>query len=64
MGRDNKCAISFPGDKSFSKIQLTIKYNNLTKTWILIDGIDDKPSTNGTWYKKSNLGYSVHILMK
>ena len=50
MGRDSKCTIPFPGDKSFSKTQLTIKYDNTLKTWILKDGFEDKPSTNGTWY--------------
>jgi hypothetical protein len=49
MGRDSKCNINFPGDKSFSKTQLSIKYDSLSKSWILKDGIDNKPSTNGTW---------------
>lgn len=48
IGRDPKCTVSFPGDKSFSKIHTTIEYDIDKSYWKIKDG-SDKPSTNGTW---------------
>lgn len=49
IGRDSSCTISFPGDKSFSKIHTTIIYDKENQYWKIKDGSIDKASTNGTW---------------
>jgi hypothetical protein len=49
IGRDKKCTISFPKDKSFSRCQTTISFDDIKKEWIIIDGSKTKSSTNGTW---------------
>lgn len=51
IGRDSKCSIFFSGDKAFSKVQTTFIYDIDLKFWRIKDGSEDKPSTNGTWYK-------------
>lgn len=49
IGRHKDCDFSFPKDKSFSRIQTTIEFDEETKKWSIIDGNKDKGSTNGTW---------------
>ena len=49
IGRDKKCTFSFPKDKSFSRCQTTISFDDNKKEWIIIDGSKTKSSTNGTW---------------
>ena len=49
IGRDKKCDLSFPKDKSFSRIQTTFLFDDDKKEWIIIDGSKTKSSTNGTW---------------
>jgi len=46
IGRNKKCKIAFPDDKSFSRVQTTIFFEN--GGWYIKDGFD-KSSTNGTW---------------
>ena len=48
IGRDKNCTISFPHNKSFSKVNTTLFYSKPKKGWIVNDG-GDSPSTNGTW---------------
>ena len=49
IGRHRDCDFSFPKDKSFSRYQTTIEFNEITKQWCIFDGNKDKGSTNGTW---------------
>ncbi len=49
VGRDSKCSISYPNDKSFSKVQATFIQDSENKIWKLKDGTSDKTSTNGSW---------------
>lgn len=49
IGRDQKCDLSFPNEKSYSRIQCTIEYNSNKKEWVIYDGTKGKQSTNGTW---------------
>ena len=49
IGRDKKCNLSFPNDKSFSRCQTTFSFDENKKQWIIIDGSKTKSSTNGTW---------------
>ena len=49
LGRSKDCDFSFPRDKSFSRFQTTFEFNEDKKQWTIIDGKDNKSSTNGTW---------------
>ena len=49
IGRDSKCVMPYPTDKSFSKVQATISYDTDRRQWKLKDGSADKASTNGCW---------------
>ena len=46
IGRTPNCDIRIE-DKLLSKAQATIKFDG--QHWILIDGYDNRESTNGTW---------------
>ena len=48
IGRDKNCTISFPNNKSFSKVNTTVFYSKAKKGWVVNDG-GEAPSTNGTW---------------
>jgi len=48
IGRSQKCDIIIE-DMMLSKVQCYIKYNSLNETFYLIDGYEEKESTNGTW---------------
>ena len=47
IGRNEECTYCFKNDKSYSRIQTTISYED--EHWVIRDGSKDKPSTNGTW---------------
>lgn len=47
LGRMTDCEIKFDGN-NLSRYQLTIEYKQ-DKGWVIIDGYNGKPSTNGTW---------------
>ena len=49
IGRDKNCNFSFPKDKSFSRHQTTFSFDDNNKERIIIDGNNNKCSTNGTW---------------
>ena len=49
IGRHKNCDFSFPKDKSFSRCQATLEFDEEIQKWVLHDGAKDKPSTNGTW---------------
>ncbi len=49
LGRSKDCDFSFPRDKSFSRFQTSFEFNEDKKQWTIIDGKDNKSSTNGTW---------------
>ena len=51
LGRTNECDIQI-NDKLLSKSQCYIQaefYKDGTYRWVLLDGVNGKPSTNGTW---------------
>ena len=49
LGRSKDCDFFFPKDKSFSRIQTTFEFDDDKKEWTVIDGNENKSSTNGTW---------------
>ena len=49
IGRNKDCDFSFPGNKSFSRIQTTFEFDEENQVWIIKDGSKTKSSTNGTW---------------
>ena len=49
LGRNKECDFSFPRNKSFSRYQATFIYDENKKEWSIIDGVENKSSTNGTW---------------
>ena len=49
IGRDSNCTLSFPKDKSFSRVQTTFVFEEDENMWKIIDGSKSKSSTNGTW---------------
>lgn len=49
IGRELHCTYSFPKEKSFSRVQTTIKYEEDKGQWMIMDGSKTKSSTNGTW---------------
>jgi hypothetical protein len=49
LGRNKECDFSFPRNKSFSRCQATFIYDESIKQWGIIDGNENKGSTNGTW---------------
>ena len=49
IGRHKECDFFFVKDKSFSRYQTTFEFDDNNKEWNVIDGKDNKGSTNGTW---------------
>ena len=49
LGRSKDCDFSFPKDKSFSRFQTTFEFDENKKEWSIVDGKENKSSTNGTW---------------
>jgi hypothetical protein len=49
LGRSKDSDFSFPKDKLFSRIQTTFEFDDTKKEWTVIDGKENKCSTNGTW---------------
>ena len=49
IGRHKDCDYFFAKDKSFSRYQTTFDFDENKKEWSVIDGKDNKGSTNGTW---------------
>lgn len=49
IGRNKDCDFAFPKDKSFSRFQTTIEFDEENQQWVINDGTKNKPSTNGTW---------------
>lgn len=49
IGRHKECDFFFPKDKSFSRYQTSFEFDEHKKEWSIIDGKDNKGSTNGTW---------------
>ena len=49
IGRHKDCDFFFPKDKSFSRYQTTFEFDENKTEWSVIDGKDNKGSTNGTW---------------
>ena len=49
IGRNKNCDFSFPENKSFSRTQTTIEFDEESQKWVIIDGSRTRSSTNGTW---------------
>ena len=49
IGRHKECDFFFARDKSFSRYQTTLEFDDNKYEWTVIDGKDNKGSTNGTW---------------
>ena len=49
IGRHKECDFFFARDKSFSRYQPTLEFDDNKYEWTVIDGKDNKGSTNGTW---------------
>lgn len=49
IGRHKDCDFFYIKDKSFSRYQTTFEFDEDKKEWSIIDGKDNKCSTNGTW---------------
>lgn len=47
IGRDSQCTYAFVNDKSFSRLNTRIVYEN--DNWIIKDGSPERSSKNGTW---------------
>jgi len=48
IGRSPNCDIRIE-DELLSKMQATVVYDSKIGMWVIIDGFEGKPSTNGTW---------------
>lgn len=49
IGRDKRADIKLDYDKSFSKVQATLNYDDKVKRWVFKDGGEKGPSRNGSW---------------
>lgn len=49
IGRDKSCDIKLCWDKTYSKFQTSIIYDDLLEQWKIIDGGQKGPSRNGSW---------------
>ena len=49
FGRDEECEVKLNWDKTFSKRQCTLIYDEFLDNWRIIDGKKDAPSRNGVW---------------
>lgn len=49
IGRNKDCDFAFPSNKSFSRLQTTLEFDEENQQWVIIDGSKVKSSTNGTW---------------
>ena len=49
IGRDKSCDIPLSWDKTYSKFQTTISYDEFLDQWKIIDGKEGKKSRNGSW---------------
>ena len=49
IGRDKSCDIPLSWDKTYSKFQTTIIYDEFVEQWKIIDGKEGKKSRNGSW---------------
>jgi hypothetical protein len=65
IGRDKSCEINFINNKTISRFQTTIQYNQSNKEnekgWFVMDGTHSKNSTNGTWYINKN--YLIYLMI-
>ena len=51
IGRRNDCDIQFE-EACFSRVHITIEFDETTKSWTIQDGHNDSKSMNGTWILK------------
>lgn len=50
IGRDPSCTLRVDKNNDvFSKIHITAEYKEEEKSWVVYDGTEAKPSTNGVW---------------
>lgn len=64
IGRTPDCDIRI-NDKLLSKSQASIAFDPAHSSWILTDGFNNKPSTNGTWlYLNENFEMHTGMIFK
>jgi predicted component of type VI protein secretion system len=64
IGRTPDCDIRI-NDKLLSKSQASISFDPDHSSWILTDGFNNKPSTNGTWlYLNENFEMHTGMIFK
>lgn len=49
FGRDPNCTIAFEKDNTISKQNTIIYYDVIRSSWMIKDGTENKPSSNGSW---------------
>lgn len=50
IGRDKSCQVNLNWDKTYSKVQCSLLWDEMCEVWNLIDGSKEKGgSRNGTW---------------
>lgn len=62
IGRSESCDVHIR-DKLLSKIQATISFDEERQGWVLEDGFEERPSTNGIWIYL-NEDYEIHEGLK
>lgn len=64
IGRTPDCDIKI-NDKLLSKSQANISFDAEQQAWVLTDGFNNKPSTNGTWlYLNENFEMKNGMIFK
>jgi len=64
IGRTPECDIRI-NDKLLSKSQASITFSTDDSSWVLSDGCNNKPSTNGTWlYLNENFKMHSGMIFK
>jgi hypothetical protein len=49
IGRDKSCEICLNWDKSYSKVQCSLQWDDFMSMWKIIDGSSKGSSRNGSW---------------
>jgi len=63
IGRRNDCDIQFE-ECCFSRVHITIEFDESTKSWTIQDGHGDSRSMNGTWILKESYEISDQLTFK
>lgn len=65
IGRDPSCNIKLNWDKTYSKFQASIVWDDLMEQWYIADGKDEVGSRNGTWiYASKSIEIYDNLILK